>query len=398
MFKRNLSFIWNTLELAFVLLLSLHGQAQIENMDSLMTKAEQWKVKTLLKGVSVNVYLDAYYIGNIGGTIPTNHVYEFQTTCPLINEARINMFGILINYNTSWSRLTGEFRVGDEPLLMASSAEKWTSFLNQATVGFRLAKGLWVDCGYLISQVGAESTSPMDNLLSTCSVGAFYEPKSVLGGILTYTTGDQKWQFSLWVGNLYSLPSGKNIHVQYGLDATYNPTTSLTFSFNNYMGNTAPSGSDFTKYLAFNNLYLTWNPSSDFSLIGQVDLAFQNFKHFSNDSTALGAMTSAQIGGRYYFIPKLALAARGEMFYDPKQIFIGDKFTGSTGHFMIFGASGGLEFNPGKNAYVRAEYSWLSTGDPGVKPFNEVSSSTEGWHYWADFYRQSFVITTGIRF
>ena len=89
---------------------------------------------------------------------------------------------------------------------------------------------------------------------------------------------------------------------------------------------------------------------------------------------------------------------RGEVYYVPKEIFIGSRYTGKTPDFIIFGASAGLEFNPGKDAYIRVQYSFLSTGDPGVKPFNEVTSSSTAYHYWADYNRQCYSITTGIRF
>ena len=107
---------------------------------------------------------------------------------------------------------------------------------------------------------------------------------------------------------------------------------------------------------------------------------------------------SALVASRFYFLPKFAFALRAEVFYDPKNILIGNKFNGKTDDFIIFGASAGLEFNPGKDAYFRIQYNYLTTGDPGVKPFNEVVSDNPVHHYYADYFRQCYTLTTGIRF
>ena len=381
-----------------LILILMSGPAWSQKLDSLLSKAEQWKLKHMMKGLSLQVYVDAYYVGNIGGTIPTSHTYEFQTNSPFINEARVNMFDVSMNYNNNWARMTADFRIGDQPLLLSSSTAQWTNYLTEASLGFTFGKGIWIDFGYLDSQLGVESSMPINNLLSTCTVGTYFEPSSVLGGYLSYTTPDEVWSVGGWVGNSFSLPNGKNIHVQYGLDLNYNPSEALTVSFNNLMGNMAKSGANYYKYLVFNNLYATWNPAPKWNLIGQCDMAFQKVSSIEKDSVRLGTMLSGLIGAKFYFLPKFAFALRGEVYYDPKEIFIGSKYSGKTSEFIIFGASAGLEFNPGKDAYFRVQYNFLSTGDPGVKPFNEVISSSPSYHYWADYNRQCYCITTGIRF
>lgn len=366
--------------------------------DSLLSKVEQWKLKHLIKGLDIQVYLDAYYVGNIGGTIPTSHTYEFQTNSPFINEARVNMFDVLVNYNTSWSRITAEFRLGDQPLLLSNSTAQWTNYLSEASLGFTFGKGIWIDFGYLDSQLGVESSMPINNLLSSCTVGTYFEPSSVLGGFLSYTNKDETWTMGIWAGNQFSLPDGKNIHITYGLDVSYNPSEKLTLSFNNFMGNLAKSGSSYYKYLAFNNLYMTYNPVKEWNVIGQLDVAFQQLSSYEKDSVKTGTMVSGLLGARYYFLPKFAIALRAEVYYDPKEIFVKGRFSGKTSDFIIYGLTGGLEFNPGQDAYFRFQYSWLTTGDPGVKPFNEVSSIQPLTYYWPDYMRQCFTITTGFRF
>lgn len=372
--------------------------AYSQKPDSVLSKIEQWKLKHLLKGLTIQVYLDAYYVGNIGGTIPTLHTYEFQTNSPYINEARVNMFDVLINYNTSWARMMAEFRLGDQPLLLSNSTAQWTNYLNQASIGFHLFKGLWIDFGYLDSEIGVESSMPINNLLSTCTVGTYFEPNSVLGGFLSYTSDDQVWMVGAWAGNAFSLPSGKNIHISYGLDVAYTPTDQLTVSFNNFMGNVARSGASYIKYLAYNNIYATWNPTSKLNLIGQTDVGFQKVSSKDIDSVIMGTVVSGLLGARYYIVPKFAVALRAEVFYDPKNIMIGSKYTGKTNEFLIYGLTAGVEFNPGKDAYIRVQYSYLTTGEPDVKPFNEVFTNSIPSYYWPDYLRQCYTITTGLRF
>jgi hypothetical protein len=369
-----------------------------QQLDSLLSKAEQWKLKHLLRGLNIQVYFDAYYNGNVGGTIPTSHTYEFETNSPFINEARLNMFDVLLTYNNSWARLTAEYRIGDQPLLLSSETAQWTNYLSQASLGFTFGKGFWIDFGYVESQMGVESSMPVNNLLSTCTVGTYFEPTSILGGDFSYISSDEVWSIGVWAGNAFSLPYGKNIHVNYGINVSYNPSDNLTISFNNYMGNIAKSGVSYDKFLDYNNLYATYNPNSKWNFIGQADFAFQRVSSREIDSVKMGTVVSGLLGARFYFLPKFAIALRGEVYYDPKEILIGGKYTGKTNDFIIFGASAGLEFNPGKDAYIRVQYSYLTTGDPGVKPFNEVVMSDPAGHYYADYFRQCYTITTGFRF
>ena len=387
------------LRLLFILaILFIIRSVYAQQPDSLLSKVEQWKLKHLIKGLNIQVYADAYYVGNIGGTIPTSHTYEFQTNSPYINEARVNMFDIQMNYNTSWSRLMAEFRLGDQPLLLSNLTAQWTNYLNQISLGFKFGKGFWIDFGYLDSQLGVESSMPINNILSTCTVGTYFEPSSVLGGFLSYTTPDETWLLGVWAGNHFSLPDGKNIYMTYGIDVTFNPSDKLTFSFNNFMGNVAKSGVSYYKYLAYNNFYVTYNPFPKWNFIGQTDIAFQKVSSSETDSVRMGTMVSGLLGGRYYFLPKFAVALRAEIFYDPKNIYVLRKFTGKTSDFIIYGLTAGLEFNPGKDAYIRVQYSYLTTGDSEVKPFNEIISKKPPDRYWPDYMRQCYTITTGLRF
>jgi len=97
------------------------------------------------------------------------------------------MFDVQINYNTSWSRMMAEFRLGDQPLLLSNSTAQWTNYLNQASLGFTFGKGFWIDFGYLDSQIGVESSMPICNILSVPTVGTYFEPNYVLGGLNLYT-------------------------------------------------------------------------------------------------------------------------------------------------------------------------------------------------------------------
>jgi len=381
-----------------VCLLVLVLPARAQKLDSVLSKVEQWKLKHLLKGLNVQVYFDAYYNGNIGGTIPTSHTYEFMTNSPYINEARLNMFDILLIYNNSWARLTAEYRIGDQPLLLSSGSSQWTNYITQASLGFTFGKGFWIDFGYLDSQMGVESSMPINNLLSTCTVGSYFEPNSILGANFSFVSKNEVWSLGAWAGNAFSLPYGKNTHVNYGMDISYNPSDNLTISYNNYLGNIAQSGAAYYKNLMFNNLYVTYNPGPKWDIIGQADFAFQKVSSREKDSVRLGMVISGLLASRFYFLPKFAFALRAEVYYDPRNILIGSKYTGRTDDFIIFGASAGLEFNPGKDAYFRVQYNYLTTGDPGVKPFNEVVSESPVSHYYADYFRQSYTLTTGLRF
>lgn len=366
-------------------------------VDSAMRQAEQWKQRSLMKGLTVEAYIDVYYIGNIGGTIPSSHTYEFQSNSPYINQVRVNMLDLDIHYKNRWARVTADIRFGDQPQLLAgNTTAEWINYIHELSLGFRIYKGLWFDCGYLDSPVGVESVRPVDNLLSTCTVGSYYEPSTLLGAALSFTTPDQKWEFIGWAGNPFTVPFGQNTHMMFGFDVNYNPVDALTVSYNNVLGNTAPQGASFNRHYFFNNLFATWNPAPHWNLIAQADLAFKRSESKVSDSVKGGSMVSALVGAKYWFHRKFSIALRGEMFYDPENILIGDSYTGHTKQFIIFGCSAGLEFKPFDEAYIRIQYNYLTSGDSGVRPFNEVTSPDGS--YWADHSRQNYVVTTGIRF
>jgi hypothetical protein len=386
-----------TVAACWFMLLSGGSALRCQPADSLLNQAEQWKKRNLIKGLTVEAYIDVYYVGNIGGTIPTSHTYEFQCNSPYINQVRVNMLDLDIQYRNRWARAAADIRFGDQPQLLAvNTTAEWVNYIHELTLGFRIYKGLWFDCGYLDSQVGVESTRPVENLLSTCTVGSYYEPNTLLGAALSFTTTDEMWEFTCWAGNPFTVPFGHNPHMMFGFDVNCNPNDDLTVSYNNAFGNTAMQGANYNQYYFFNNLFATWNPAPRWNLIVQADHAFKRRESKVSDSVKGGSMVSGLIGAKYWIHPKFSLALRGEMFYDPENILIGDSYSGRTDQFMIFGCSAGFEFKPFSDAYVRLQYNWLTTGNPGVKPFNEVVSH-EG-SYWADYSRQNFVITTGIRF
>jgi hypothetical protein len=365
--------------------------------DSLLNQAEQWKKRNLIKGLTVEAYIDVYYVGNIGGTIPSSHTYELQSNSPYINQVRVNMLDLDIKYRNRWARATVDIRFGDQPqLLSVNTTAEWVNYIHELNLGFRIYKGLWFDCGYLESPAGVESVRPADNLLSTCTAGSYYEPSTLLGAALSFTTPDEKWEFTCWAGNPFTVSFGQNSHVMFGFDIIGNPTDDLTVSYNNALGNTAPQGATYNRYYFFNNLFAKWDPAPRWNLIAQADIAFKRSESKVSDSVRGGSVVSGLIGAKYWIHPKFSLALRGEMFYDPENILIGDSYSGLTNQFMIFGCSAGLEFKPFSNAYIRLQYNWLTTGDPAVKPFNEVVYPDGS--YWADYSRQNFVITTGIRF
>ena len=88
------------------MLFSVGSVLKCQPVDSLMKQAEQWKQRNLIKGLTVDAYIDVYYLGNIGGTIPTSHTYEFQSNSPYINQVRVNMLDLDIQFENRWARAT----------------------------------------------------------------------------------------------------------------------------------------------------------------------------------------------------------------------------------------------------------------------------------------------------
>ena len=156
--------------------LAWHGPLRAqENTDSL-TDAIKTKIFNNFKHFSFGFYADAYLIMELDHKNDTAKIIPFSANCPMTNLIRLNVAAFEIYYNAE--RVRGKFQLqfGDAPNLLAAPEKQWVKNIRQAAFGFRVAKDLWIDAGYMFTPIGCESAWPVINTISTVTMCGYFEP------------------------------------------------------------------------------------------------------------------------------------------------------------------------------------------------------------------------------
>ncbi|HRD38544.1 MAG TPA: outer membrane beta-barrel protein, partial [Bacteroidia bacterium] len=123
---------------------------------------------SLLIGGYVSTYY-AYYTDETS----INGMVQAPAVAPRNKEFGLNMALISLKYNSKNVRGNLGVHFGDIPKAI------WPNELNmiqEANVGFRIVKGLWLDAGAFRSHIGVESTQPRENIATSMSLVDNYEP------------------------------------------------------------------------------------------------------------------------------------------------------------------------------------------------------------------------------
>jgi hypothetical protein len=376
---------FRTIALFIILFPSFNLFAQSKT-DSL---TDELKVKIFnnFRHFTFGFYVDGYINLEMDHKRDTSNIVPFFSNSPMIDQIRLNVAAIEMNYVAEKVRGKLQIHFGDAPNLLASNDKQWIKNIRQAAFGFRVVKNLWVDAGYMFTPVGCESSWPVINMISTTTVCAYYEPGALLGIKLSYNISD-KWNTGVMFGNPYSLAYQQTNHVASIFFLNYLPLKNLTISYNNIFGNQALKNAEIKNNILYNDILVTYDPYKKVNIVGQFDFACQTNSQLSPDTNKTASMCSGFIQARYYFLSNLSLTGRYEYFYDPNGFLSGtynynEKITGLTMNGM--GLS--LEYNPVKIGYVRFEYKYLHANKG-----NNVYYSNTSDHL------NAFIFTTGVRF
>lgn len=304
--------------------------------------------------ITYSGYVDAYaayYTDSVG----VGNYQQFPSVSPR-NSLGLNVAMITAKYSADRLRGVVTLHYGDTPLSTWSSKY---NFIQEANVGIRLCKKLWLDGGFFRTHVGAEGLFPKENIASAVSVCTFMEPYYEAGFKLNYVPSD-RFSLNLFELNGYNIFEDNNNKTSGGMLVTYAFNDKLNVGYSNYIGDDSPMGDTVLRTRIYNNVFINYQSEKIKIQFGE-DYAVQQ----TADPNDPAAMISGILSARYQCREKTAIYVRGEYFNDPDG-FLSGTFTDDNGNLTglkILGVTAGIEYKPTDNSYIRLEGRQLQAGE-----------------------------------
>jgi hypothetical protein len=341
--------------------------ALIFNTSFSQDKTASGFLSGIADGLSINGNIDTYLSWD---NDKINSLRQFSAISPYRNEFRLNLAQISAKYEMDRVRGIATIHFGDIPSLNWPSNQQ---FVQEANIGFRLAKGLWIDGGYFITHIGGEGLIPMNNYFTSLSLCTYYEPFFQSGVKLSYAASET-FAAQVHLVNGFNVFADNNKNKSFGIQLWGQSNPKFDITYNNLIGNEMPSGTQ-GKTRFYNNLVIKIFPVKKLDVIVCGDFCMQE-KSKLTDTTASASMFSGFIALKYKPVKNFSMSLRGEIFQDENG-FLSGVFTDANGKatgLKSNGVSFALEFNPVQNSYVRLENRLLNA-DKDQKIFYDNKNS-----------------------
>ena len=346
------------------------------------TKDSTDAVKKDSAKIIITGYVDGYYAHYTDSLAP-GAFQKFPSVCPREGFG-LNIAMVTASYDAEKVRGIASLMYGDIP------ASAWSGTFNtilEAHAGIRLCKTLWLDGGFFRTHFGTEGLLPKENIATSVSLTTFYEPYFESGFRLSYNPND-KLSVNAYLLNGYNIYEENNNKKSLGLLATYSLGDKGNIGYSNYTGDDTPAISDSIAHLRIhNNLFWNYQFGKLKTQIGG-DYCMQQNSDTTGKKSA--AMFSGVIGLKYQLKKKYFIYTREEIFNDPQGFMSGvfiDKSGKQTG-LKETGFTGGLEYKPTDNSYIRLEARMIEM-DAGQEIFhwieNEDSRTEILFHFGVSF-------------
>ncbi|MEO8665360.1 MAG: outer membrane beta-barrel protein [Ignavibacteria bacterium] len=271
----------------------------------------------------------------------------------------LNVAQLSAKYSSDKVRGIITLHFGDIP--KAAWSEKF-SFIQEATVGIRLSRNLWVDGGFFKSHLGTEGLFPRENITSSISVPTFFEPNYEAGFRLNYLPSD-KVTLNIYALNGFNLYEDNNKKKSGGILFNYAFSDKINIGYSNYLGDDTPEGDSISHFRFFNNIFFNFEKNK-VKIVTGVDFCVQDNSDITDpkkSASVLGGLFAI----RYTAAKKFGVYSRAEVYSDPDGVLSGvflDQDNVPTG-LKLWGVTLGIEYKPTENSYVRLEGRNLKTAD-----------------------------------
>jgi hypothetical protein len=301
-------------------------------------------------------FIDTYYAWD--GGHPGSIDRPFTTQAARHNEFNINLAHVAVTL--SGDRVRGRLALqagtsvqsnyAGEPSVGTLSGNSLSRHIQEATVGARIATGLWADAGIYFSYIGGEGWISRDNATYTRSLVAEYSPYYLSGARLTWQPRRSPFTFQLHVMNGWQNISETNSDKAVGGRVDWQVSPALTLSYGNFFGNELPDSVP-ASTRAFNQVLAKLSLPAGLVVQGQFDYGKQG------GSVWFGWTLT----GRKPVTPAVAVAARLEQYSDPDQVIV---VTGTPNPLKTVGGSLGLDVGRTDGLLWRTEVRGLRASAP----------------------------------
>lgn len=308
-------------------------------------------ISKYFKNFSINAYIDTYYSIDNDKSAGSNP-RMFALFSPYRDQISLNIAQLSLKYNDEKIRGTFTMHFGDIPDVNWAPVTR-TKYVQEANVGFSPVKNLWIDGGYFLTHIGAESF-PRYNFFSSFSLPADYEPFLQSGLRIGYDFSE-KFSASLYALNGFNMFEDNNKNKSVGMQLNYKPLSELNIVYNNIIGNEQPTGIQ-GKTRMLNNLIFNVYPHEKIDIVAAADYGLQEESSLS-DPSKTAYYYGASVAGRYRFSPNYSASIRGDFFQDLDCV-VSLPLNNGKG-VKANSLSLGLEYKPVEKAYVRFEYRYI---------------------------------------
>ena len=309
--------------------------------------------------IRLNGFVDTYYAYDF--TRPADGERRFTTQPVRHDEFNVNLawLGVTVERQKTRARIalqagtSVQANYAGEPRTGATSGPDVARLIQEAVVGVKLARNVWVDGGIYYSYIGLEGWSSADNPTYTRSLVAEYSPYYLSGAKLTWTV-TPKLTAQFHVTNGWQNIAENNRSKAVGARIDYVALPRLTLSYANFIGNERPESSRRALRRAlrvFQQLMAKGALPGGLQLQGQLDIGRQD----GRDWYGVVAIARQPMG------PRVALVGRVEHYTDPDQIIIG---TNAPDGFVGNGASAGVDVTLDTGVRWRSELRGMRTSAP----------------------------------
>lgn len=325
--------------------------------------------------VIISGYIDAYYAYYTDSTNQAGYE-KFPTEAPKNKQFGLNMILVSGKYISRDFRSTITIFGGDCP----SSA--WSPYLNyvqEANLGFRLYKRLWIDAGFFRTHIGLESIQPRENMTLSLATTTYFEPYYLSGSKLTWQHSD-KLAVQINVFNSFNQFLETNENKAVGLSIAYAPNEKISFTFSSLLCDESTAipiinTLQTTHMRLYSNLYIIHKTIRWF-LGAEVNAGIQEHSDCINPQHS-AYIFSALLAARYRMTHRWSSYVRMEMFSDKNEILTGPVI--NSNHAIIgpeiIGSTHGFEYKPIPNSFLRMEGRVLSNQDGKIFQMNKAPSN-----------------------
>jgi hypothetical protein len=224
-------------------------------------------------------------------------------------------------------------------------------FINEASVGVKLTKKIWLDAGIMPSHIGLETAISKDNWTLTRSLCAENSPYYETGAKLTFLPSN-KLTIAAFVLNGWQNIEEKNRNKAVGTQVQFIPNKKWLINYSTFFGEGKNLPDSLQVLRHFHDVYFTWLISDKLTLASVFDFGYE--QKSTTDKSFAGWYTPALLV-RYKIKKQWTTCLRAEYFNDQNRI-IGI-------NSEVAGFSLNIDYAPMDNALLRLEGKTFPTRD-----------------------------------